>query len=114
MGRKCVYRTVKVAFLVVPRYVPEIVDVVRTVTGLVVTVKVVLLDPPGIVAVTGTWATVVLLLLREITAPDGGAAPFSVRVPVEDVPPVTLVGFKISELNVATVTVIVLDLVVVP
>ena len=35
----------------------------------------------------------------------GGAAPFRVKVAVEEVPPVTVVGFSASEVNEATVTV---------
>ena len=37
-------------------------------------------------------------------APLGGAAPFSVRVAVEGVPPVTVLGFKVSDVRPATVT----------
>ena len=52
------------------------------------------------------------MLLRETTAPLGGAAPFSVRVAVEGVPPVTVLGFKVSDVRPATVTVSVAVLVV--
>ncbi len=45
----------------------------------------------------GTVATDVLLLVSVITAPPEGAAPFRVTVPVELFPPLTLVGFKVSE-----------------
>ena len=96
----------------VPRYVPEIVGEVVAVTGLVVTVNVMLLAPAGMVAVAGTRATAVLLVLTATTAPEGGAAPFSVRVPVEDVPPVTVVGFKVTEVKEATVTLSIADRVV--
>jgi hypothetical protein len=41
----------------------------------------------------------VLLLFSETTAPDGGAAPLSVKVAVEDAPPVTLLGFKVREVR---------------
>jgi hypothetical protein len=54
----------------------------------------------------------VLLLVRETTAPLGGAAPFSVRVPVDDVPPVTVLGFNVSDVKEATDTVRVVVLVV--
>jgi hypothetical protein len=53
-GRGLTYCTVSVAFRVVARYVPEIRDVVLAVTGLVVTVKVMLLLPGGMVTCAGT------------------------------------------------------------
>jgi len=53
-GEGWIYCTVNVAFRVVARYVPEIRDVVLAVTGLVVTVKVMLLLPDGIVTCAGT------------------------------------------------------------
>jgi hypothetical protein len=84
--------------------VPEIVAEVPW-TGLVVTVNVTLFEPAGIVAEVGTCATFVLLLLSETTAPDGGAAPFNVNVPVDDAPPVTVLGFKAREVNAAAFTV---------
>ncbi len=48
------YCTVSVALRVVARYVPEILEVVLAVTGLVVTVKVVLVLPGGMVTCAGT------------------------------------------------------------
>ena len=48
------YSTVSVALRVVARYVPEILEVVFAVTGLVVTVKVVLVLPGGMVTCAGT------------------------------------------------------------
>jgi hypothetical protein len=45
----------------------------------------------------GTVATEVLLLESETVAPPEGAAALSVTVPVELFPPLTLVGFKVSE-----------------
>jgi hypothetical protein len=74
-------------------------------TALVVTVNVVLEAPAGIVADVGTWATEVLPLVRATTAPAGGAAPLSVSVAVDCPPPVTVLGFKVSDVNAATVTV---------
>jgi hypothetical protein len=56
----------------------------------------------------------VLLLLSDTTAPDGGAAPFSFRVPVDDEPPTTVLGFKLNEVRDAAVTVRVVFLVVLP
>ena len=63
----------------------------------VFTVKVALLLPAGTVTLEGTLAAA--LLLESITcAPPAGAGPLNVTVPVDDcVPPVTLVGFNVSE-----------------
>ena len=60
------------------------------------------------VALAGTWAAVEFVLVREMTAPPGGAAPFNVSVPVEDDPPTTVLGFRVSDESDATVTVRVL------
>ena len=66
-------------------------------TALVLIVKVALLLPAGTVTLEGTLAAA--LLLESVTcAPPVGASPLSVTVPVDDcVPPVTLVGFNVSE-----------------
>ena len=66
-------------------------------TALVLTVKVALVAPAATVTLEGTPATVVLLLERVTVAPPDGAAPLSVTVPVEEFPPVTLVGFSVSD-----------------
>ena len=42
-----------------------------------------------------------LLLFSAITAPPAGAAALSVTVPVDPVPPITLVGFTLTELREA-------------
>ena len=94
-----------------------IVTVVDKITALVLTVKLALVAPAAIVTLAGVRAAPVLLLDSETTAPPDGAAPLSVTVPVEDcVPPVTLVGFKLSAESVTgggtagfTVNVAVLD-----
>src|SRR6266436_9060244 len=65
--------------------------------ALVLTVNVALVTPAATVTLDGTLAAVVLLLERVTTAPPDGAAPLSVTVPVEEFPPVTLVGFSESE-----------------
>jgi hypothetical protein len=70
---------------------------VDVVTALVLAVNVALLAPAATVTVAGTVAVDVLLLERETTAPPVGAGPLSVTVPVEGDPPVTLVGFSVSE-----------------
>ena len=66
-------------------------------TACVLTVKLALPAPAGMVTVAGTLAA--LLLLESATcAPPEGAAALRVTVPVDDcAPPVTLVGFKVSE-----------------
>lgn len=93
----------------VERYVPEIVEDVPW-TTLVVTVNVVLREPAGTLVDSGTCAADVRLLVSKTRAPAGGAAPLSVNVPVESEPPVTVLGFKVSEVNEAreTVSVVVL------
>ena len=52
--------------------------------------------PAATVTLDGTVAATVLLLESAIVAPPAGAAPLSVTVPVEEFPPVTLVGFTES------------------
>jgi hypothetical protein len=71
----------------------------------VLTVKVRLLEPADIVIEDGTVATDTLLLLRKTTAPEGGAAPLRVTVPVEEEPPFTGFGDSTSVVSEATVTV---------
>src|SRR6266403_3909444 len=66
-------------------------------TELVLTVKVALVAPAETVTLEGTLAAVVLLLERVTWAPPAGAGPLNVTVPVEEVPPVTLVGFRVIE-----------------
>jgi hypothetical protein len=57
------------------------VDVVDVVTELVITGKVALLAPEAMLTLAGTVAAAVLLLESITTAPDDGAAVFSVTVP---------------------------------
>ena len=73
---------------------------VDAVTARVVTVKAALVTPAGMVTLAGTVATVVSLLERETMAPAVGAGPLSVTLPVEGDPPLTLVGFSVSEVRV--------------
>jgi hypothetical protein len=54
---------------------------VEVVTELVVTVKVALVAPEAMLTLAGTVAAAVLLLESITTAPDDGAAVFSVTVP---------------------------------
>ena len=70
---------------------------VDAVTALVLTVKGALVAPVATVTLEGTVAAVVLLLESVTVAPPAGAGPLSVTVPVEEFPPVTLLGFSVSD-----------------
>ena len=59
----------------------------------------------AIVTLAGTLAAAVLLLPIVTSAPPAGAGPFSVTVPVDELPPRTDVELKDTELSVAAVTV---------
>ena len=86
----------RVAVRVVPSYEAEIVAEVGRRTMDVLTVKDALVAPAGTVTLEGTLAAP--LLLESVTiAPPAGAGPVSVTVPVEGVPPMTLVGFSVSD-----------------
>src|SRR6266850_1425537 len=89
--------TVSEAALLTPPYDAEIVTAVDRATLLVLTVNVALVAPAGIATLEGTLAATVLLLESVICAPPAGAGPLSVTVPVEEFPPMTLVGFSASE-----------------
>jgi hypothetical protein len=82
-----------------------IVTTVLEATALVVAVKVAVVAPASTVTVAGTWAAAVLLELKLTTAPPVGAAPLSVTVPVEELPPTTEVGVRLMEFRIAAVTV---------
>jgi hypothetical protein len=91
--------------------------VVDAATALVPTVNVAEVAPAATVTLAGTRATVVLLLESVMSAPPEGAAPLNLTVPVEEFPPVTLVGFKLKDERVggggaAGVTVSEADLVI--
>jgi hypothetical protein len=90
--------------LVVRLYEAEIVVFVEMTTICVFTVKLALVTPAGTVTVDGTLAAL-RLLERVTTAPPLGAGPFSVTVPVERLPPGTLVGFRVSEARTGGTTV---------
>ena len=74
-------------------------------TGLEVTVKVAVVAFAATVTLAGTWAAAVLLLDRVTTAPPAGAGPSSVTVPVDELPPRTELGLKLTALSTAAVTV---------
>ena len=65
-------------------------------TALVVTMKVAEVAPAATVTLAWTWAAG-LLLDRDTMAPPAGAGPLRVTVPVEELPPITLVGFTVTE-----------------
>ena len=73
-----------------------------TVLVLVLTVRDALVAPAATVTLEGTAAAAVLLLESVTVAPPAGAAPLNVTVPVEVCrPPITLVGFSVSDETVA-------------
>ena len=87
--------TVSVAVRVAPPKDPVIVTGAEAATVLVVTVKVALVAPAGTVTLAGTVAAVESS--DSVTAaPPVGAALVSVTVPVEELPPVTLVGLAVT------------------
>jgi hypothetical protein len=71
----------------------------------VVIVKVAVVLPAATVTLAGTVATPVLLLDKETTAPPVGAGAVRVTVPVEVLPPATLVGLRANEFSCTAVTV---------
>ena len=89
--------TVSVALWLTAAYPAEMTTFVGTLTAVVATVNVALLAPAGMVTLAGTVAIVVLLLASVTTLPPVGAAPVSVTVPWDVLPPITLVGFSVRE-----------------
>lgn len=65
--------------------------------AMVATWKATVVKPAGAVTLDGTVAEEVLLLDKENAIPALGAALLSVICPVEDLPPLTLVGLRASE-----------------
>jgi len=76
--------------------VAEIVADAVLATAVVVTAKVAVVAPAATVTLTGTVAAA-LLLDRVTASPPVGAALPKVTVPVDEVPPVTEVGFSATE-----------------
>lgn len=81
------------ALRVTPR-VPAMIAELDEVTDWVEMVNVRLVLPAATVTLDGTVAAAVLLLDSATTLPPEGAADVNVTVPVDDVPPVTLVGLN--------------------
>ena len=96
--------TVKLAVLVTPK-IAVIVTEVLLATGLVVMVNVAVVAPAATVTLDGTCVAVVLLLDSVTTAPFEEAGPVNVTVPVDEDPPITEVGLKLTPLRVSAVTV---------
>jgi hypothetical protein len=67
--------------------------------GNVVTVKLALVAPPGIVTLAGTLAESGRLLARLTATPTGGAALASLTVPVAELPPPTVVGLTVIDVS---------------
>lgn len=97
--------TVRVAFLVTALYVAEMVTAVLVATGFVVTVNFAVVAFAATVTLAGTTATPVLLLVRTTTVPPAGALRLSVTVPVDEFPPVTELGVRVTELMATVFTV---------
>jgi hypothetical protein len=88
------------AFLLVPPKEAEMVVPVEDVTAEeVVTVKSARVVPAGTVTLAGTEATEVLELDSSARAPPAGAAADSPTVPCDELPRVTLFGFKDNEVR---------------
>ena len=85
--------------MLTPPAVTVIVDDVVADTALVETVKFTVVAPAGTVTLAATVAAVVLLEDSVTTVPPAGAGPFSVIVPVLEVPPLTDVGFSTTEIG---------------
>jgi len=96
--------TVKGAVSVVPFKVAEIVAVTVLATPLVFTVKVTVVWPLNTVAEFGTVA-LALFDDSETTVPPVGAGPFRVIVPVDEAPPMTVVGDRATPVIPAGFTV---------
>ena len=103
--------TVSTALATRPLRVAEIVAVCVVVWAKVVTANVPLVEPAGIVTLGETVAEEVRPLARVTTEPPAGAGPESSTVPVEELPPVTVLGARVTDRGVgdgATVRVVVL------
>ncbi len=96
--------TVRIAWMVTPLLAEIVTDRVE-VTADVVIGNVAVVAPASTLTDAGTWATAVRLLDSVTTIPAAGAGPFRVTEPVDEFPPCTLVGSRISDANLGAVTV---------
>ena len=97
--------TVSAAVCVVVLKVAETVTEVLLTTGLVLTVNVAVVAFAATVTLAGVVAAAVLLLPSVTTVPPVGAGPFNVTVPVDEAPPVTVVGLRLTPPGAAAETV---------
>lgn|GEM_PF-2052949 len=93
----------RVALTLTPLLAEIVTDLVE-VTAVVVIVKVAVVAPAGTVTEAGTGATAGLLLLSVTTVPPAGAGPFKETVPVEGLPPCTLLGSRVNSEATGAVT----------
>ena len=68
---------------------------------MVVTVNVALVAPLLTLTLVGTVATKVFPLVNAIDTPPVGAPVLSVTVPIEEFPPMTATGFKLTDVTVS-------------
>jgi hypothetical protein len=94
VGVRAVAVTVSVADAELPLADAVMLGVAVVLVALVVAVNVAVLLPCATVTLLGTVAPAVLLRLTG--KPPSGAAPLIVTVPVEEPPPVTLIGFNVT------------------
>jgi hypothetical protein len=97
--------TVSEAVCVTPPEDPEIVTEVEVATAVVLTVKVAVVEPPATATLAGTAATPGALLESDTRTPPLGAGESSVAVPVDELPPITVVRLRLSEDRTGAVTV---------
>jgi hypothetical protein len=90
--------------VLVTLYRADTVTEVALATGVVVTVKFAVVAPDGTVTFTGTCAAL-LLSDSAMTMPVAGAGPFSRTVPVDELPPTTDVGAKLTPVREGGLTV---------
>ena len=97
LGEKGATVTVRIDDFVAPPPLAEMVTCLCAVADLVVTVKLAALFPDSTVTAAGTVAVEVRLLERVTANPAAGAGVLRRTVPVDGVPPWTLVGSRPTE-----------------
>ncbi len=97
--------TVKAAVRFVPLIAAVMVTEVEEVTLFVVMPNLTVVMPAGTVAFFGTVATEERLLESATVVPPVGAGPSSVRVPVDRLPPCTVLGLRVRDDIVGALTV---------
>ncbi len=97
--------TVKAAVRFAPLIAAVMVTEVEEVTLFVVMPNLTVVMPAGTVAFLGTVATEERLLESATVVPPVGAGPSSVTVPVDELPPCTLIGLRVKDDGVGSLTV---------